>query len=150
MMRVYVAAASCDIERALMWMARLREAGIDVTSTWPAVVLGAGTGNPRGATRSQRAGWARTDLDQVRAANVLWMLCPPRGIDAPARGAYWEASAANECGKIVMSSGDTLQSIFTALGDEFETDEAAFDHLVMVAARFREIDMAFNPMGSQR
>lgn len=140
--RVYVAASSAEIPRAKKWIAALREAGVFVTSKWPEIIEKVGDANPRDATHEQRKGWAWADLVDVKDANLLWLLAPePNG--GSARGAYVELGYARALGLSLMISGDTKQSIFTALGVEHETDDAAFAEIVdrhkFYAARNPEI-----------
>ena len=140
-MRVYVASASSEIERAEKWMAALREAGIEVTSSWPEVIRKVGEANPMSASREQRAVWAATDLSEVSDADVLWLLLPEGG---PTAGAYTEfgyavllgatAQQARRLGVAdapifwIIVSGEE-KSIFTALADHFADDEMAFEAL---------------------
>jgi hypothetical protein len=135
-MKVYLSGSSVpsEIERVTRWHNRLTKAGIHVVSTWPAVIAqSGGVGNPRDASGDQRASWSKVDLDEVRLADALWFLVPPTS--APTRGAWLELGVAYECGKLLVSSGDTRQSIFTALSEEHETDEAAFNTLLYQAQR---------------
>lgn len=127
--RVYIAASSApsEIERVERWAARLTAAGCQVVSTWPRNIKEVGVANPRDATKEQRKEWADTCHDQVTKADTLWLMCPPAG--QYTRGAWYELGVACRCGVRVISSGDTKQSIFTALGDEYETDEEAFAYL---------------------
>lgn len=132
--RVYLAAASTpgQIERVQLWTARLRSAGVTVTSTWPSTVTAVGAGNPRDATVAQRRGWAVQELRELERADALWLLAPPNGVTT--RGAWVELGVAYTRAMLVVSSGDTRQSIFTALTEEFATDEDAFRALLLVAA----------------
>lgn len=134
MISVYVAAASAppELERAERWIARLRELGtIEVVSTWPGLVRAHGT-NPTGVARQDRAAFAMGDLRELRKADVLWLLAPNDGV--PGRGAYFELGWAVGAGMTVVSSGQTEQSIFTALGYEFALDIDAFRFLDAKAA----------------
>lgn len=131
---VYIAASSApsEVERAKQCGARLTAAGVNVVSTWTAAVDVHG-GNPRDAAVGQRRHWAARDLLELGRADALWLLCPPT--EAPTRGAWVELGAAYMRAMLVVSSGDTRQSIFTALTEEFATDEDAHDALVLVAAK---------------
>lgn len=125
--RVYIAAASApsEIERVERWTAKLAEIGVEVVSTWPEQVKRVGAANPRYASHEQRREWARICVDQVAVANLLWLLCPPEGVTT--RGAWFEFGAAEACGTDTIASGDTKQTIFTALADEeCSNDEGAF------------------------
>lgn len=133
-MKIYLAAASTpdQIERVTAWHNRLSKAGMHVVSTWPAVIGQIGATNPRNATAAERRGWSATDLQELSSADALWLLCPPSGVTT--RGAWVELGVAYDRAKLIVSSGDTRQSIFTALTEEFETDEEAFGALLLVAA----------------
>lgn len=138
-MRIYVAGASSEIERAEQRMAALRAVSIEVTSTWPEVIRKVGAPNPMGATRDERMLWSMADLDQVSEADVFWFLLPE---GKPTAGAYTEfgyalmlggmARAARAAGVIgapefwILVSG-TETSIFTALADHYATDSEALD-----------------------
>jgi hypothetical protein len=120
---VYIAASSADIERAEHWRDRLIAAGVHVNSSWMAGIRAVGAANPRDASPEQRAMWARQCLLEVVEADVLWLLVPS---GATSFGACWESGAASVSDVRIISSGDTLRSIFTALGDEFSDDDTAF------------------------
>lgn len=132
-MKVYVAASSAEIERAEAAIASLRDLGIQVTSTWPAVVRSVGVSNPRGASRADRRAWSETDLLELAAAEHLWLLAP--GPESPTRGAWVELGYARAAGLVIVSSGDTLQSIFPALGLEFATDADALNYFAKRVGR---------------
>lgn len=128
---VYVAAASSDMDRAERWMNLLVAADIGVTSTWVSVIRAGGLeGNPRDATQPQRRDWSDADLEGVRNADLVWFLVHDL---APARGAYFELGYARGLGKILVLSGDTKQSIFSALGAEFAEDIDAFAAICRMA-----------------
>jgi hypothetical protein len=144
-LRVYVAGASSEMERAERYMAKLREAGVTVTSTWPEVIRSQpnGEANPMSVPRAVRARWARTDLDEVSSSNFLWLLVPK----VPSAGAHVEFGYA----AMLMRSFDMAEavgiddavpafellcsgketSIFTALSpNHFDTDDEAFGFLL--------------------
>ena len=131
--RVYLAGSSLEIERVERWRDQLRGAGIDVVSTWTDSVRQVGESNPRSASQPERWGWAMTCVNQVRRADLAWILVPP--VTAPTRGAWCELMVAaiggHELGPIC--SGDTLQTTFCALGDEYATDEEAFTAILAIA-----------------
>lgn len=130
MYKIYISAASApdQIGRVATWTRRLKEAHVEVVSTWPETVATAGVGNPRGAETRQRRQWSWIDLAEVSSADALWFMVPPA--DVQTRGAWVELGVAYTHAIRIVSSGDTKQSIFTALGDEYETDEEAFAALV--------------------
>ncbi len=125
-MKIYVACASAEIDRAEKWIAALRERHIEVTSTWTENIRKVGSANPTDATKEQRAQWARQCLSEVAAADVLWLLQPK----ALTSGAWIEFGWAESVGAYMVTSGCDKRSIFTALGDEFATDEEAFTAIV--------------------
>jgi len=126
-MKVYVAASSQDMERARLWMERLGDFGVDVTSNWVNTIQAVGIANPREATNWQRRNWSHEDLVGVDEADMLWFLVPEK---ANGRGAYFEAGYALGVGKHLVFSGDTRQSIFCGLGKEFMTDDDAFNSII--------------------
>lgn len=129
---VYVAASSADSDRAKRMMDLVRAAGLTVTSTWLEVIASnAGIANPRDAETQQRFGWSFDDLRQIDSCDLLWFLVPPG--DKPTRGAWLEAGYAHGKGKLLVSSGDTKQSIFCALGAEHEDDLDAFAQICKLA-----------------
>lgn len=136
-MKVYIAGSSAEAERArvVRWHDRLRALGIVVTSTWLEDVAAAGEGNPRHLAVEVRRGLAMTDLDRMREADLVWFLVPPTTI--PTRGAWFEIGSMHESLRSsprrhpIIASGDTKQSIFCALGLEFEDDVDAFTEIVM-------------------
>jgi hypothetical protein len=143
-MKVYVAGASSEIDRAEKWMAALRAAGIEVTSTWPEVIRKVGAANPLTASREDRALWSATDLAEVSNSEALWLLLPPKGVSTSGMyvelgyGVLFGAMAQQARGLGVagtpnfwlLGSG-TETSIFTALADHFPTDEEAFRALTL-------------------
>lgn len=146
-LRIYVAGSSAEMARAEKWMARLRQAGIDVTSSWPDVIRKVGEANPMHVSRNQRAKWAATDLAEIEHSNVFWLLLPE---GQPSVGAYTElgfatmlaldAVSARRAGvpgaffKLVCSGVET--SIFTAVADHFPSDNDAFGFLVSLQREF--------------
>lgn len=130
-MKVYVSASSKEIGRARLWMNKLRRAGIEVTSTWVECITSVGDANPAHATRGQRIAWAQKDLDEIDAADVMWLLMP----QTPTSGAWLEYGYAIMRDKMLLVSGpDQTRSIFTALAESYETDDDAFDALVRLKA----------------
>lgn len=123
-MKVYIAAASTDMERAKHWMSKLRLAGIEVVNRWIAKIEEVGEANPRGDNvsfvRQEAAAQNEADID---SAHVLWFLVPK---EAPGRGGYWESGYARKAKKHLVFSGDTQQSVFTSQGKEFADDLDAF------------------------
>jgi nucleoside 2-deoxyribosyltransferase len=133
--RVYIAGASTEdqIWRVMRWSARCRDAGLTVVQSWPDNVQRAGAGNPRDASADDRRSWSAQCLAELRSARALWLLVPPT--DMATRGMWVELGYAYAGAQLIVSSGDTRQSIFGALGVEYENDEQAFEALCLVAAR---------------
>lgn len=129
-MRVYVAGASAEIDRAEHVAQRLREVGVEVASTWMAVVREAGDGNPRDATKEQRAKWAWSDLREVSASEVLLVLIPS-GPASFGSGVEFGFAFRSAYARIVFS-GDTKRSIFCALGEEYDSDDEAIAAIMEV------------------
>lgn len=129
-LRVYVAGASTEIARALYAIGTLRLAGVEVVCTWPEIVAATpGGANPTDASKEQRFGWSATDLAEVLSADVLLFLVPH---PATTRGAWFEAGVAWSHGKHVVFAGTTKQSVFCALGLEFDRDDDALAHVIRV------------------
>lgn len=138
MKKVYVAGSSAELDRARTWRDRLVSAGVEVVSTWIETVIAVGDANPREATTNARRVWSEDDLAQVSIADVFWLLAP----EQPTRGAWVELGFAHATRLVepdarmairVIISGDTRQSIFCALGEEYATDEEAFAAIVEMA-----------------
>jgi nucleoside 2-deoxyribosyltransferase len=126
---VYVAGAAVpeELERIRKATAALRLAGFVVTSTWPETVAKVGNANPRDADHLQRRQWSVQDLAEIDAAHAVWFLVPTPPVTT--RGAWLECGYAYAEDKHLLFSGDTKQSIFAALGIEYETDADAFWYL---------------------
>jgi hypothetical protein len=131
--RVYVAASALEIDRAEQAIADLERRDIAVTSTWTINVRNVGASNPREASNYDRARWASTCLDEVRHSDLLWFLVPAMG--APTRGAWVELGYAIARGMTIVLSGDTRQSIFSALGVEMLADIEALELIARIADR---------------
>jgi len=124
--KIYLSGSALEIPRVKYNKQRLEAIpGITIVSTWIESVEKVGQSNPRDASREERAGYAQTDLDEAASANLIWLFAPT----TPTRGAWVELGFGFARDVPFISSGDTKQSIFTALGEEFETDEAAFEFI---------------------
>lgn len=101
-MKVYIAGASKEIERAERWARRLTEADIQVTSTWMANIRKVGQANPADATIEQYKQWAINQcLGEVNHSDVLWLLLP----EAETIGAYVELGFGFARDKLIVASG---------------------------------------------
>ena len=124
-MKVYVAAASSEIERAEHWISELKKIGVTITCTWPESVRSVGAANPPEATLEQRTGWAMQDLAEVREADVFWFLLPSPGHSTS--GAWTELGCASETKRKIVMSGES-HSVFVGLCHAYcKTDQDAFD-----------------------
>lgn len=134
-MKVYVAGASSDIERAEAVMAKLREHGIEVTSTWPEVIRKVGGANPPQMVQLERKKVSVQDLLEVEQAHVLLVLQPSLG--KTTIGAYVEMGFAFSRTKWILWScgGEPCYStIFTGITDVVQTDNAAIARIVAARA----------------
>lgn len=128
-MKVYIAGSSAPSERERIqrWSESLDKAGIEVISTWLESVDRFGEVNPRELSNAERRAIAIGCVaEEVQNADVLWFLVPAQGSK---RSLWGELCFAFCKDKRIVSSGDTTQNIFCALGVEFSTDEAAFDFI---------------------
>lgn len=126
-MKIYVAGASSEIERAEAMIVRLKSEGIDVTCTWTENIRKVGLGNPVNASHEQRRKWSEQDLVEVAHAQVLWFLLP-RPPNATF-GAWVELGFAFARNKRILLSGSS-SNIFVGLGNVFIDDEEAFKAIV--------------------
>ncbi len=128
-MKVYVAGASAEIDRAERWMAELASAGIIVTSTWPTVIRAVGEANPKEATQEEYIQWTNKDLEEVNAAHVLWLLSPI-GKGVTTTGAWVELGYAAAREKLIVASGPH-KPIFTNALASFHSpnDSSVFEYL---------------------
>lgn len=134
---VYIAGSSShwQSDRVQAAIAALRAHDIVVTNTWTEVIAKVGDANPRAASDIDRRGWAVKCLNEIDAADAVWVLVPV--VPATTRGAWVEAGYAYSERKHVLFSGDTKQSVFCALGREFATDAAAIAYLRELRDRAR-------------
>jgi nucleoside 2-deoxyribosyltransferase len=126
-MKIYVAGASSEIERAEAMIVRLRAAGIEVTCTWTENIRKVGHGNPADASHDQRRKRSEQDLVEVARAQILWFLLP-RPPNATF-GAWVELGFAFARGKRILLSGQH-NNIFVGLGNMFADDEEAFKAII--------------------
>jgi hypothetical protein len=158
-MKIYVAGASSEIDRAEKWMNACREAGIEVVSTWPKVIREVGSANPMEASREDRAMWAAVDLGEVAHSSVFWLLLP----ESTTIGAWIEygyalflGAAAEEARNLGVPNAPVFRiltsskekSIFTALVPNFTTDEEAFASLKAMLGFERMIQKTKSPEAS--
>jgi nucleoside 2-deoxyribosyltransferase len=123
--RVYLAAASADIDRARHFMQTLRCAGIKVTSTWVESIdeHGIVNGGPNDITLHA----AKTCLAEIVEADVLILLVPPPG-HGYGSGVELGFALGSEKETILVGDPDAMgRSVFFSLGlaDHWVIDEAA-------------------------
>lgn len=87
-MKVYIAAASSEIERAEFFYQLITSQGIECTSSWIANVRSVGEGNPVAATFEDRKRWAEENLRAIDSSDVVWVLAPNTGVFS--HGAFFE------------------------------------------------------------
>ena len=126
-MKIYIAAASAEIERAERMIALARKAGFTVVHDWPAQIREAGEANPTTVAVEQRRAWALDCLARLSSADALWLLAP----QGATSGAWVEFGASVSYGRYTIMSG-AHQSVFAELATEnADTDE---DGLAMLCA----------------
>lgn len=131
---VYVAGSSDPRERDRVRsaVAALTMARVTVVSTWLQVIEDrSGVGNPTDLTPEDRRVSAEHDLSEVARADILLFLVPPVAI--PTRGGWGELTYAYSMALDIVCSGQTNQSIFSALGIEKETDAEAIQAVIWLA-----------------
>lgn len=115
-MKIYVAASSKELARAIRIMNALRERGHEITYDWTVPMRELGP--DAGLTVEQRGLYAAKDSKGIEDADVFWQLIPT----TPSSGAWWELGYA--CGLrngggniplVVVVSGDANRCIFTSL-----------------------------------
>lgn len=136
MKTIYVAGASAELDLVRGYIARLRDAGHEITFDWTGEVAQWGS-SAAALTEEQRRGLAKKDIDAIMAAEVFWLLVP----SAVTQGAWIELGVAltrarlrgveevGFVGPVVVSGSDAC--IFTLLADKrFETHDEALAFLV--------------------
>lgn len=139
-MRVYVSAGSDERAVAAGYMARLRQAGIELTHDWVQVINDHGGLTNRGLSEEARMRIAREEVEAVEHADVFWIIVP----DGPSCGCWVELGVAYTLSQFrahthIVASGDIHKSVFTSLADTcFAHHEDALaaiigmkDHLVV-------------------
>lgn len=123
-LRVYVAGASAEPDRARWAMDAVRASGAEVAHDWLAAIEAAGSANG-GLAHVVRQRAATECLEAVESSDVLWLLAP----ETPSAGAWVELGAALGAGIEVIASGPACgRSIFCSLAvDECPTDADALE-----------------------
>jgi hypothetical protein len=135
-MKVYVAGASAEIERARRVRDALLRDGHEITFDWTTDFE-----SNEGLSNAQRAAYADADFQGVVLANCLVLLVPI----APmlTQGAWWEGGVADARCIPIIASGrpeDRVKNIFLSRAIEVDTDEeaVAFCREDDVLRRFKE------------
>lgn len=113
-MKIYVAGASAEIERARRVIAELRARGIEVPGDWPAIVDAHNGRTNHGLTDDERRSAARACMRAAVDCDVFLLLVP----HAQTIGAWVELGAALESDRRCIASGleeNCARSIFVAL-----------------------------------
>jgi hypothetical protein len=124
-MKLYIAGASAEIERAEQAIKLARLAGFEIAYDWPANVREVGESNPPDATDEQRREWAGTALWAVAQADAFWLLLP-RGptFGAPVEfGAALARTSAVSSPYIIASGDDVTHSPFVVRAHDRATDD---------------------------
>lgn len=133
-MRVYVAAASSEHERALACVHQLQAKGIQVTSkAW------ARRGEGPDLPLHERATIARTDLAEIDACQFFLLLAPSNG--HATAGVWVGLGRALHVGKFVIVAG-VHSSAYVGLADEYHHDEQAAIASLVEHAKLRVSDSA--------
>ncbi len=142
--RVYIAAASSDIERAKRVRAQLIAGGVTVTSRWIDEVDKTGANPDDDVERRKRA---TSDVVDIDSSDVVLLLVPhghyykdtdrvaSSGHPHTSIGAWWENGYAYRAGIPLVSSGPRAartKTVFTALGEEFDHDVDAIIRILRV------------------
>jgi nucleoside 2-deoxyribosyltransferase len=124
--RAYVAAASAEIDRARLFMQRLRCAGVKVMSSWVESIDELGLAN-EGLPADIALYAARTCLAEIIEADVLILLVPPPG-HGYGSGVEFGFALGEQKETILVGDADAMdRSVFFSLGlaDHWVIDEAA-------------------------
>jgi hypothetical protein len=142
--KIYVAGASAQIELIEIFIAKLKEAGWEITFDWTVKVREVGNASPDDPDVRRDA--ALADLDGVRRAKVLWLVQPDA--TSTSTGAWVELGSALERRALaenhpdtphgvgvetvfVVVSGSSKKCIFSDLADmRFLSHDDALDYLL--------------------
>jgi len=117
-MKVYIAGSSEEREIVAGYMARLRDAGIELTLDWCCVIDSHGGVTNRGLPDKTRLEIARAEVDAVERADVFWLIVP----EGASCGCWVELGVAYTFSSFrahthIVVSGDVDRSVFTSLAD---------------------------------
>lgn len=122
-MRIYVAGASAEIERARRMRDALLAEGHEITFDWTVDFE-----SNEGLSDVQRGAYADADFQGVAMANRVVLLVPRS--PKLTQGAWWEGGVADALEIPIIASGrpeDRAKNIFLAHAIEVDTDEEAVD-----------------------
>lgn len=124
-MRVYLAGSSQEKDRASARKVELAREGHEVVSTWHDLEYEPGSDRDETATR--RFAIAVRCIDELRSADVVWLLAP----STFSIGAWVELGVAIQAGKpLIVSGAGAHDTAFTELADACcLLDDEAFDAL---------------------
>ncbi len=146
---VYIAGASARPfrERTRKWMRKVCAPSSSMTLTldWLSIiehVEAQGGGANEGLTDEERREYGEADWQAVRRADVVWVLAPENS----STGAWCELAFAlahnrfagqrrdprDSRPRVLISGPASRRCIFAALAQEFDTDEAAYAHLLEI------------------
>lgn len=133
--RVYIAAASREVERVREAQRMVAERGWVLTLDWLTPMLALmeqGIGDAD-LSRGEQARYALEDADAIDRADVLWLLAPRE----PTKGAWWEHGYAYGSDTPIVTSGG-CPLIFVALSNRvLDTDAEAPDYIHRMSAEYR-------------
>lgn len=127
-MRIYVAAASAELLRAIAVRDALIAAGHEITEDWMSKVAEqiASGGGPNELTPERRRACADADYVGVASAHRVVLLVPRR--PSLTQGAWWEGGLADALEIPIIASGapaDRAKNIFLSRAHEVDTDAEA-------------------------
>lgn len=141
--KIYIAGSDQQRARAnCAFIELLRR--VDLTVTALSLVSTVLSDLVAGETVSQRGRGAAERLAQIRGCDVFWLLIPPSSDQSAmpwiemgyAQACLDERAHATRYPYLVFS-GNTSRSIYCALDEEFETDEAAAEYIASLCTEAR-------------
>lgn len=129
---IFVGAYSSDLDRAKLWIGRLREAGWTIIHDW--TIEASQYGNGVSLDDKTRYEYSETYVRALEQASVFWMLAPADG----GAGVHTELGMGimlgrwRKPGPMLITSGAYRRNIFTTHAHKrFESDVDAFSFLAM-------------------
>jgi hypothetical protein len=138
-MRVYIGGSSSELDRVKAATRLLKARGVEVVSKWVESVEKVGTANPANVPKAFRENIALGCLEDLATADCFWLLFPQK---TPGRGAFVELGQATTHQIPIMISGhNSSESVFSALGEEFDTDAEAADRIIELAKEYNSLSV---------